>query len=158
MLAAASSGAQTEVLTSVPVYTGVLIQTGLLTYATGENRSADVTVTELGAPGATSTVRVTFYDEADRAIFRDEGELQRGQPVHVVFPLHMPDGSVRLRASVLIVEKTGKKTLPVMVLESVDLGSFAIEERVSCSPPEDKEGVTPYCPPPAIATKIAVRQ
>lgn len=158
MLAASSSGAQTDVLTAVPVYPGVLIQTGFITYVTGEHRSADVTVTELGAPGAVSTVRVTFYDEADRAFFREERELLRGQPVHVTLPLDMPDRSVRLRASVLIVEKTGKKTLPVMVLESVDLGSLAIEERVSCAPPEDKEGVTPYCPPPGMATSIAVRQ
>ena len=157
MVAASSSGAQ-SVLTSVPVYPGVLIQMGLVSFVTGRDQSAEVTVTELGSPDALSTVRVVFYDETDRAIFKEEGTLRRGQPVHVVLPLDMPERSVRLRASVLIVEKTGEKTLPVMVLESVDLGSFAIEERVSCAPPEDKEGVTPYCPPPGVASEVAVSQ
>ena len=158
MLGASSSGAQTDVLTDVPVYPGWLIQTGFHTYATGAHRSADVTVTELGSPGAMSTVRVTFYDETDRAFFKQERELLRGQPAHVVLPLDMPERSVRLRVSVLIVEKTGKKTLPVMVLESVDLGSFTIEERVSCAPPEDKGGVSPYCPPPGMVSQVTVRQ
>ena len=157
MLTASASAAQTTVLTTVPVYPGVLIQTGLLTYATGAYRSAEVTVTELGSPGAISTVRVTFYDETDRAIFKDEGTLKRGQPVHVVLPLGMPQRSVRLRASVLIFEKAGQKTVPVTVLETGDIDSFTIQ--VACSPPEEKqdiEGV--WCPPPGIATHIAVKE
>jgi hypothetical protein len=156
MLAASSGLAQTVMLTSTEVYPAVLIQTGLLTFIPGPGRSAEVTVTELGAPDARSTVRVAFYDETDRAILKDEGELQRGQPVHVKLPLAMPERSVRLRASILIVDKTDAKTLPVVVLESVDINSFAVEERVSCAPPEEKEDI--WCPPIAIATHIAVRE
>jgi len=157
MLTASSSAAQTTVLTSVPVYPGVLIQTGLLTYATGTYRAAEVTVTELGSAGAMSTVRVTFYDETDRAIFKEEGTLQRGQPFHVVLPLRMPERSVRLRASVLIFEKAGKKTVPVTVLESGDIDSFTI--LVACAPPEEKEDIEGIsCPPPGIATHIAVQE
>jgi hypothetical protein len=156
-LTASSGGAQTTVLTSVPVYPGVLIQTGLLTYVTGASRTAEVTVTELGSPGATSTVRVTFYDETERAIFKDEGTLKRGQPVHVVLPLSMPQRNVRLRASVLIFERAGKKTVPVTVLESGDIDSFTI--LVACSPPEEKQDIQgSWCPPPGVgvATDIAV--
>jgi len=157
MLTASSSAAQTTVLTTVPVYPGVLIQTGLLTYATGAYRTAGVTVTELGSPGAMSTVRVTFYDETDRAIFKDEGTLQRGQPVHVVLPLGMPERSVRLRASVLIFEKTGNKTVPVTVVESGDIDSFTIQ--LACAPPEEKQDIHGVsCPPPGIATHIAVKE
>ena len=156
MLAASPGVAQTVVLTSPQVYPGILIQTGLLAFITGPGRSAEVTVTELGAVGARSTVRVTFYDATDRAIFRGEGELQRGRPVHVKLPLNMPERTVRLRASILIVDRAGQKTLPVTVLESVDIDSFAIEERVSCAPPEEKEDI--WCPPIAIATHITVQE
>ena len=103
-------------------------------------------------------MRVTFFDETDRAIFKDEGTLQRGQPVHVRLPLDMTERSVRLRASILIFEKTGRKSLPIIVLESVDLGSFAVEERISCAPPDDREGVSPYCPPPGLVSTVAARQ
>ena len=157
VFAGSSSQAQTNVLTSNPGYPGVLIQTGLLTYVTGTNRTAEVTVTELGSSAATSTVRVTFYDETNRAIFKDQRTLQKSQPVHVVLPLVMPERSVRLRASVLIFEKTGNKTVPVTVLETGDIDSFTIN--VACAPPEEKgdiQGV--WCPPPGVATDIVVQE
>ena len=157
VLAGSSSQAQTNVLTSVPVYPGVLIQTGLFTYLTGANRTAEVTVTELGSSSATSTVRVTFYDETNRAIFKDQRTLQRSQPVHVVLPLGMPERSVRVRASVLIFEKTGKKTVPVTVVESGDIDSFTIQ--VACAPPEEKQDIHGVaCPPPGIATHLTVQE
>ena len=157
VLAGSSSQAQTGGLTTPAVYPGVLIQSGLLSFATGAYRSAQVTVTELGSSGALSTVRVTFYDETDRPIFKAEGTLRRGQPVHVVLPLNMPTPSVRLRASVVIFEKTGKKTVPVTVLETADIDSFTIP--FACAPPEEKEDIQGvWCPPPAFATHIAVQE
>jgi hypothetical protein len=68
----------------------------------------------------------------------------------VVLPLDMAARRVNLRLLVTLVRDSQSKSLPVMVLEDVDAPSFTIEDRVSCAPPEDKDGATPYCPPPAI--------
>ena len=157
-VATASVGAgQGDVLTGPQVRSGVLIRTGLLTFFTGENRFVGVTVTELGAPESRSTVRVAFYDAADRLVFSEEGTLQRGLPVRLELPLNMADKLVQLRMSAEIVGRPGRDSIPVLVLESIDLDSFAIEERVFCAPPEDKEGATPWCPPPAVATSFVTR-
>jgi hypothetical protein len=158
MVATASAGArQGDVLTGPQVQSGVLIQTGLLTFFTGEKRFVGVTVTELGAPESRSTVRVAFYDAADRLVFREEGVLQRGFPVRIELPLHMADKLVQLRMSAEIVGRPGRDSIPILVLESIDLDAFAIEERVFCAPPEDKQGATPWCPPPAVATSFTTR-
>ena len=151
MLAAPSVvAAQSGVLTTTATRTTTEIKTGLLAFLTGPGRSAEVLITELGPRGVTSTVRVTFFDEVDQAVFKDEAVLQRGTPVHVMLPLDVAARRVNLRVLVTLVRDSRSKSLPVVVLEDVDALSFTIEDRVSCSPPEEKDGTTPYCPPPAI--------
>jgi hypothetical protein len=151
MLAAPSVvAAQDGVLTSTATKAVTEIKTGLLGFVTGTGRSAEVLITELGPRGVTSMVRITFFDETNQAVFKDEAILERGTPVHVVLPLDMAARRVNLRLLVTLVRDSQSKSLPVMVLEDVDVPSFTIEDRVSCAPPEDKDGATPYCPPPAI--------
>jgi hypothetical protein len=140
---------QGGVLTTTPTKAVTEIKTGLLAFLTGAGRSAEVLITELN-PRATSAVRVTFFNEANQAVFKEDAVLHRGQPVHVVLPLDMPVRRVNLRLLVTLTRDPLARSLPVMVLEDVDTGSFAIEDRVSCAPPEDKDGATPYCPPPAM--------
>jgi hypothetical protein len=106
-----------------------------------------VTVTELGARGVTSAVRVIFYDPEDRVIFRGEGVLQRGQPVHVELPLDMSGPRVQARASIRLVGQVERNTLPVMTLESLDPLTLTIEPRILCAPPAGRQGpVLPLCP------------
>jgi hypothetical protein len=125
------------------------IKTGLLGFLTGAGRSAEALITELN-PRVTSAVRVTFLNEANQVVFKEDAVLSRAQPVHVVFPLNMPLRRVNLRLLVTLTRDPLSRSLPVVVLEDVDTASFTIGDRVSCSPPEDKDGATPYCPPPAI--------
>ena len=140
LLAASSSGAQET------VQTGVRMDTGLLTFFTGERRSAVVTVAEVGGLGVTSTVRVIFYDASDRVLLRDEQTLQRGHPARFELPLGMPERAVQVRASIRIVGAAGRYSAPIMVLEDVDAGTLTIEPRISCAPPSGRQGpVLPLC-------------
>jgi hypothetical protein len=62
-------------------------------------------------------------------------------------PLDMAQARVQLRASISIVGTAGRQSRPIVVLEDIDPGSLAIEQRISCAPPASREGpVTPYCP------------
>ena len=140
ILAAASAAGAQELLT------GFQIDTGLLTFFTGANRSVAISVTELGARTAASDVRITLFDETNRVVFRHDGVLRRDSPVLVDVPLNFSQRRLRLRASVRIVGPAGRNSAPVLVIESADELSLAIEERISCAPPADREGpVTPYC-------------
>ncbi len=71
-------------------------------------------------------------------------------------PLDMGEPLVQLRASISIVGPSGRQSAPVVVLEDIDHGSFAIEQRISCAPPASREGpVTPYCPD-VVVTNITI--
>lgn len=150
------AAAQDSGLTSSPTRTVTEIKTGLLAFLAGSGRSAEVLITELGPRGVASSVRVTFFDAANQVVFKEEAVLERGQPVHVVLPLEMTARRVHLRLVVRLVRDSNTRSLPVMVLEDVDGPSFTIEDRVSCAPPEDKDGATPYCPPPAIVSTSTI--
>jgi hypothetical protein len=150
LLGAPSAAAgQGVVLTTAPTKAVTEIKTGLLAFLPGAHRSAELLITELNTR-ATSAVRVTFFNEANQVVFKADAVLHRGQPVHVVLPLDMPVRRVNLRLVVTLTRDPLVRSLPVMVLEDVDMASFTIEDRVSCAPPEDKDGATPYCPPPAM--------
>lgn len=136
-------------LATLPAKTVTEIKTGLLGFLTGGGRTAEVLITELNAR-ATSTVRVTFFNEANQTVFKEDAVLHRGQPVHVVLPLDMPARRVNLRLLVTLTRDSLAKSLPVVVLEDVDPLAFTIGDRVLCAPPEDKDNATPYCPPPGI--------
>lgn len=141
LLAASPTGAQS------PTLTGVQIETGLLSFFTGGQRVVRVTVTEVAMRAAESQVRIIYRDVSGRVVARDEGILRRTTPVTFALPLDMGEPLVQLRASITIVGPSGRRSAPVVVLEDIDPGSFAIEERVSCAPPASREGpVTPYCP------------
>lgn len=148
LAAPSAAAAQDGGLTTWDTKAVIEIKTGLLAFFTGSH-SAEVIITEMAAR-TTSAVRVTFLNEANQAVFKEEAVLHRGQPVHVVLPLDMPVRRVNLRLLVTLTRDPLAKSLPVMVLEDVDTASFTIEDRVSCAPPEDKDGATPYCPPPAM--------
>jgi hypothetical protein len=140
VLAAASPAGAQELLT------GAQVDTGLLTFFTGSNRSVVVSITELGPRTALSDVRITLFDENNRVFFRHDAVLRRDSSVHVDVPLNLSQRRVRLRASIRIVGASGRNSAPVIVLESVDGLSLAIEQRISCALPADREGpVTPYC-------------
>lgn len=147
---------QSDVLTSSPTKTVTEIKTGLLSFMTGDGRYTAVQMTELGSRGVTSNVRVTFFDAANQLVFKEEAVLERGQPVYIALPLDMAARRVSLRVVVRLVRDSNARSLPVMVLEDVDGLSFTIEDRVSCSPPEEKDGTTPYCPPPAMVNTFTI--
>lgn len=147
LLATAPGGAQ------VTAQTATQIETGLLSFFSGANRSVKVTVTELGARTVQSQVRIVFFDATDRIVGRHDGVLVRGRPVSFEVPLGTSDPQVQLRASVLLVGATGRRTTPVVVLEDVDADSLTIGQRVTCAPPASREGpVTPFCPGTVISS------
>lgn len=126
---------------------GVRLESGLLSFFTGAGRTVLLTVTEVGSDTAESRVRLVYRDAADQVVARDEGRLGRGTPYTFELPLEMGDPRVQLRVSVTIARVRGSGSAPVVSVESVDAGSFAIEERVTCAPPASREGpVTPFCP------------
>jgi hypothetical protein len=126
---------------------GIMMKTGLMAFIPGGNRSVLVTVTELGARGAQSNVSITFFDAEDRVIATSNAILKRAQPVIAELPLD-PDGRLlQIRCAVSVAGPPGRGSVPVLVIESIDPGSFTIEPRVSCAPPASREGpVTPMCP------------
>ena len=129
------------------VQTETLLHTGLLGFFTGAGRAVRVTVTEVGGRTVQSQVRIVYRDASDRVVAREDGVLTRSRPVTFELPLLMADPRVQLRASISIVGVAGRASQPIVVLEEVDHGSLAIEQRISCAPPASREGpVTPYCP------------
>ena len=150
VLTIAPVGAQT---TGLP---GVQIDTPLMTFFTGMRRAVKVTVSEVGPRGVLSTVRIVYRDPLDRIIARAEGTLSRTRPVSFELPLEMADPRVQVRATVVIFGVAGRQTKPIAVVEEVDTDSLAIEQRISCAPPANREGpVTPYCPE-VVVTQITV--
>jgi hypothetical protein len=141
LMAAVPGSAQTT------LQTGVQVDTGLLSFFTGDGRAVKVTVTGLGGRAVQSHVRIVYRDASDRVIAREDGLLTRGGPVTFELPLDMAQARVQLRASISIVGTAGRQSRPIVVLEDIDPGSLAIEQRISCAPPASREGpVTPYCP------------
>lgn len=141
LLATVPGGAQ------VTTQTATQIETGLLSFFSGANRTVKVTVTELGGRTVQSQVRIVFFDATDRVVGRHEGVLARGRPVSFEVPIGTSDPQVQLRASVVLIGATGRPTTPVVVVEDVDANSLTIGQRVTCSPPASREGpVTPFCP------------
>lgn len=144
LLAASSAGGAQELLT------GVQMDTGLMTFQASPRRSANVTVTELGGRGVTSTVRIAVYGPDERVLTRTEATLQRGQPVTFSYQV-TPVTPRLLRFSIVMFGVTGRNTQPVVTLEDVDDDRITIGQRISCSLPADRSGpVTPYCPPVVI--------
>jgi hypothetical protein len=150
------AGGQSDVLTTSPTKTVTEIKTGLLSFMAGPGRYTAVQMTELGPRGVTSNVRVTFFDAANQVVFKEEAVLERAQPVYIALPLDMAARRVSLRVVVRLVRDSNARSLPVMILEDVDGPSFTIEDRVSCAPPEEKDGTTPYCPPPAMVNTFTI--
>lgn len=147
LLATVPGGAQ------VATRTGTQIDTGLLSFFSGANRSVKVTVTELGGRAVQSQVRITFLDSADRVVGSQDGVLARGRPVFLELPLSTSEPQVQLRASVVLIGATGRRTTPVVTLEDVDANSLTIGQRITCAPPASREGpVTPYCPGTVISS------
>jgi hypothetical protein len=143
------AAAQSNSLITPPAKTVTEIKSGFLGFFTGGGRTAEVLITELNT-GTRSTVRVTFFNDANKAVFKQDAVLDREQPIHVVLPLDMAARRVNLRLVVTLTRDSLAKSLPVVVLEDVDPLGFTIEDRISCAPPEHKDNTTPYCPPPAI--------
>jgi hypothetical protein len=147
LMAPSSIGAQVVQASAVP-QAGVEFLTPLMTFFATPRRSADVTVTELGPRGVTSTVRIVVYGPDDQVVARFQDTLQRGQPVSYSLPLG-PSMPRQLRFSILIFGVAGRSSQPAWALEDVDGLNFTIGDRVLCaqSQPAEREGpVTPYCP------------
>jgi hypothetical protein len=148
LLTASSIGAQDIVQTGALLQTGVQLDTPLMTFFATPRRSADVTVTELGPRGVTSTVRITVYGPDDRVVARFQDTLQRGHPVSYSLLLD-PSMPRQLRFSILTFGVPGRNSQPAVALEDVDGLNFTIGDRILCaqSQPADREGpVTPLCP------------
>ena len=127
------------------VQTGLEVHSGLMHFLSAPRRSAAVTVTELGARGVASTVRIFVYGPDDQLVARHQDTLQRGQPVTFTYQIQPTTPSL-LRFSVVIFGVAGRDTQPVIVLEDVDGDAFTIGQRFSCAPPAHREGpVTPFC-------------
>ncbi len=148
LLTASPLGAQELVQPSAVLQTGVEFLTPLMTFFATPRRSVDVTVTELGPRGVTSTVRIVVYGPNDQVVARFQDTLYRGHPVF--YSLHLdPSMPLKLRFSVQSIGAAGRNSQPAWVLEDVDGLNFTIGDRIVCaqSQPADREGpVTPYCP------------
>ena len=148
LLTASPIGAQELVQPSAVLQTGVEFLTPLMTFFATPKRSADVTVTELGPRGVTSTVRIVVYGPDDQVVARFQDTLQRGDPVSYRLALD-PSMPPKLRFSILIFGLAGRNSQPAWALEDVDGLNFTIGDRILCaqSQPAEREGpVTPYCP------------
>ena len=136
--------------------TGLQVETGLMSFFTGERRSIRLTVTELGPRAGDSLVRVVYRDADGRVVARDDARLRRSSAAVIDVPLTMSEPLVQVRATVTITGRAGRQSVPVVVLEDVDHGSFTIEQRVSCAPPASREGpVMPFCPEVVVTTLTA---
>jgi hypothetical protein len=148
LLTASSIGAQEVVQPSAVLQTGVEFLTPLMTFFATPKRSADVTVTELGPRGVTSTVRIVVYGPEDQVVAKFQDTLQRGHPVLFSLPLD-PSMPRKLRFSIQSIGVAGRPSQPAWALEDVDGLNFTIGDRIYCaqSQPADQKGpVTPLCP------------
>jgi len=148
LLTASPIGAQELVQPSAVLQTGVEFLTPLMTFFATPKRSADVTVTELGPRGVTSTVRIVVYGPDDQVVARFQDTLQRGHPVSFSLLL-APSMPRQLRFSIMSFGVPGRNSQPAWTLEDVDGLNFTIGDRILCaqSQPADRDGpVTPYCP------------
>jgi hypothetical protein len=147
LMAASSTGAQEVVPPSAVLQTGVEFLTPLMTFFATPKRSADVTVTELGSRGVTSTVRIVVYGPEDQVVARFQDTLQRGDPVSYSLLLD-PSMPRKLRFSILIFGAPGRNSQPAWALEDVDGLNFTIGDRILCAhsqPANPKGPVTPLC-------------
>ena len=147
LLTASPIGAQVVVQPSPGLLTGVEFLTPLMTFFPTPRRSADITVTELGPRGVTSTVRIVVYGPDDQVVARFQDTLQRGHPVSYSLLL-APSMPRQLRFSILIFGVPGRNSQPAWALEDVDGLNFTIGDRILCaqSQPADRGGpVTPMC-------------
>lgn len=128
--------------------TGLRMDSGLRTYFTGPGKSTMVTVTELGAGTAESTVRIVFLDAQDRPVLRGGGVLKRGQPVSLELPLSTTAAPSRLqlRVSVSVIGPIGRGSRPAAVWEGLDALSLVSWDGWDCAPPfDDDNNVIPMC-------------
>ena len=145
LLAASSGGAQERTMA------GVRLDTGLMTFFTGNERSVSVTVTEVGPLTAESRVRIVYRDASDRILLSDEAVLKRAQPVQLELPLLMSERRVQVRASITIFGLMGSVRSPIVRVEGIDTGSLTVQPHIDCSAPAGLDGpVLPDCPPFAV--------
>ena len=142
LLAASSSGAQELTLA------GVQLDSGLMTFFTGNDRSVSVTVTEVGPLTAESHVKIVYRDASDRILLSDEAVLKRGQPVQLELPLLMAERRVQVRATITIFGQLGTVRSPIVRVEGIDGGALTVQPHGDCSAPAGLDGpVLPNCPP-----------
>jgi len=122
LFAPSLSGAQTI---------GTALKTGVLTF--GDGSVVRVTVSEIGARTAASSVEIVLHDAADQVVSSTKGVLRRGAPVRLELPLAKGVGFVQLRASIFIFGLTDQGSSPVAVLEDLDPNSLTVVPKVVCA-------------------------
>jgi hypothetical protein len=123
--------------------TTVIMRSGLHSFF--EGHSPFLTVAEVGASSASSTVRIEFRDDADSLIASAGGTLRRGQPVRLRTPIKAGRGLVQVRALIRITSFTDAGSVPVAVFE--DLGPDWLVARIGvCGPPDQRGGGQEFCP------------
>lgn len=144
LLATVSGGAQSA------SSTGIRLETGLQTFFTGEQRSMQVTVTEVGTPTASSRVYIAVVNAREEVVASGEGDLRRKQPVQFELPLEGERGRrLQLRVVISILGPPARgNSRPIVVLEQFDPNGFTIGgPPVSCAAATGSYSpVTPNCP------------
>jgi hypothetical protein len=112
--------------------------------------SVVVTVTDVGAPNATSFVRITVFGATATPIVK-EGTLTPAQPMQLDLPLVARLGRALVRVSVSIAGLPDRGSAPIVGIDDIDPTSQTIIVRGDCSPPgHDHDGMKdqrlPPCP------------
>ena len=130
-------------LTAGPTPTTVttVMKSGLHSFFT--DRTALITVSEVGTTRPSSPVRIEFRDDTDRLVAAVDGVLRRGEPVRLRLPIRSDEGVVQVRAVVRITS-ADEGSVPMTVFE--DIGDTLIARIIVCGPPAQRGGGQAFCP------------
>ena len=109
-----------------------------------EQHIATVTVSDVGEPGALSSVRIEFRDPTDRLVAAVDGHLKPGAPVRLRSQVRPGAGLQQLSAYVSVTNLAGGP-VPMTVFEDIGPDGF-IARIIVCGPPGQRGGGQEMCP------------
>ena len=150
VLVPAIGGAQESARTTV-------MRSGLHSFFDGH--SVLLTVSEIGTvrsaivtSATSSLVTIEFRDDADREVASFTGWLTHARPVRLEMPVRSAAGLAQFRAIVTIAGLANGSSVPMAVLEDLDLASQTVGRIIGGGPqqagPFDPKGASYDCPPP----------
>jgi hypothetical protein len=109
-----------------------------------EQHIAAVTVSDVGQPGALSSVRIELRDPTDRLVAAADGQLRPGVPVRLRSQIKAGAGLQQLSAYVSVTNLSGGP-VPMTVFEDIGPDGF-VARIIVCGPPGHRGGGQEMCP------------